>query len=317
MAFGKDTDRVLKQLSSFDGELNFDYFNIDKLPNPLPSGLRVLRLSETKITELPPLPEGLEILVMCYVAGINAITKLPSTLKTLDCWGSPIKCLPQLPKGLIELIISRTKINCLPAQPDSLQVLRFSDTDIKYISHLSPSLRFLNVSGSSLKRLPAELPYMLENLHLEGSHITELPKELPKYLVNLVVNNTNISVLPPLPDSLRNLHIASTLIRALPNIPKSLEVLNCSRLISENLFEVSLPPTISCLECTCIYAKGKSIYDAGCFDCYYYKNCKGQSYAASFNTWFGSMREQRIQDRTLRIKSELVRAIHKPICFAY
>lgn len=316
MAFGKDSDRVLKQLSSFNGELNFDYFDIDKLPNPLPSGLRVLRLSDTKITELPALPEGLETLVMCYVAGINAITKLPSSLKTLDCWGTPIKCLPPLPNGLIELIISRTKINCLPAQPDSLQVLRCSDTDIKYIANLSPSLRFLNVSGSSLKKLPSELPYMLENLYLEGSSVTELPKELPKYLTNLVLNNTNISVLPPLPDSLRNLQIARTLIRILPNLPTSLEVINCSRVISENLFESGLPPPISCLECTCTYVKGKSIYDAGCFDCYYYKNCKGQSYAASFNNWFGSMREQRIQDRALRIKSELVRAIHMPFCFA-
>ena len=316
MAFGLDTDRVLKQLGSGANELNLDYFDIVKLPNPLPAGLRALRCSETKITELPPLPEGLEILIICYVAGLTSINKLPSTLKVLDCWGTPLKGLPQLPDGLKELVCGRTKITCLPPQPDSLEILRCSDTDIKYIPKLSLSLKNLNAGGSKLMKLPETVPYWLETLNLEGSCVTELPKNLPPYLTTLAINKTMISELPPLPDSLRNLYIERTLIKTLSKpLPKNLENIDCSRDLAEDIFAGILPLSIKSIGCSCVYLKGKAIYDEGCFDCYYTKNCSG-SYSDAYFTWYNSRCVDRAQERAYLIKTELIKAVYKP-CFAY
>jgi E3 ubiquitin-protein ligase SspH2 len=314
MAYGKDTNSVLKQLSLFDGVLNFDYFDIDSLPNPLPPGLRVLRCSQTKVKELPQLPEGLEILVICYLEGLKVIPKLPSTLKILDCWGTPITVLPMLHDGLIELICTRTKITVLPKLPDSLKVLESSENAIKYVPKLGPNLKTLKLSSSKLVSLPEDLPYYLETLDVSNTFIKELPK-LPSFLQTLSIVNTTVRQLPLLPDSLKALYLENTNVERLPNIPKRLYTISCLHNVLESSFDEGLPSSVEMIGCNCIYVKGKSIYDGGCFDCYFSKSEKTTSYSDKFNSWLKMRLSERVSNRALLIKSELYQTVYKRLRF--
>jgi len=100
------------------------FFNcgIKEIPEglfPIVGPLKVLDLSNNKLTKLPKLPNGLKELRVCNNK-ITEILELPPTLLNLFCSGNKLTCLPPLPLTLGELGCSRNPIESLPVIPASV-----------------------------------------------------------------------------------------------------------------------------------------------------------------------------------------------------
>jgi hypothetical protein len=92
------------------------------------TALQGLDCSFTPISELPKLPDGLEVLY-CSNTQIHELPKLPDGLQWLDCNNTQIHELPKLPDGLEVLdCSSNEKLDKLPKLPDGLKWLHCSDT---------------------------------------------------------------------------------------------------------------------------------------------------------------------------------------------
>jgi hypothetical protein len=286
MAYGIDSDKLQKKLDITKNILNCNYLDIHSLP-ALWSSLSILRCSDTKISVLPELPEGLEELECSYLYDLHNLPKLPSTLKRLDCKECPLDDLPELPEGLEELICNRTKITCLPKLPESLQILRCSFTPLLSL----PTL------GHNLKRLVLNSTYV--------SDIPELPPNLVKFSLNRPLNSYVPSVmvygkakyirLPKLPDSIESLNISNVLIHSLPNIPKNLRDIELTAEILENTFN-TLPDTIQYIMCS----------EGDCFKCQYNSSLNRLSYSEYFIKWINERSFQRCTERTKLLKRELL-----------
>jgi len=287
--------------------LRLDYTNIEELPDHFPKGLRVLCCSQTRINRVPSLPEGLEVLICCYVKQLTSIGTLPSTLLQLDIWGSPIERCPVLPRGLKTLDCSRTKITVLPMLPPTLLELRISETGIKYLPELSQGLTNLNISNTAISQIP-DLPLFLANLCIAGTKISVLPKKLPPYLRTFSYDKTRIGDLPILPDSLEMISLLFTKTTRLPNIPENLASMFCSMDFLES-FDV-LPKSLTYVGCACLAEKGQKRlrYDSSCFDCF---DCFAANekldYGDAFPLWRTMRVQKRITERASRLKEELVR----------
>lgn len=87
--------------------------NFKKLPSRLPGALQDLQIGSTAVTELPPLPSGLETLCINNLK-IKDIGELPPTLIGLYVIGSDIIELPTLPNTIRCIDISYTRVTKLP-----------------------------------------------------------------------------------------------------------------------------------------------------------------------------------------------------------
>lgn len=96
-----------------------DCANLSKCPI-LPSSLKLLYLSHTKITELCTLPESLEGLTLVCCRDLCELYDLPDSIDRLQLSFSNISKIDRLPRHLKYLSIWNTPIAELPELPDSL-----------------------------------------------------------------------------------------------------------------------------------------------------------------------------------------------------
>ena len=154
-----------------------------------------------RLTKLPPLPPGLQVL---KVAG-HKLKKLPTTL------------LP----SLLELDVSYNALESLSARLSaSLVKLNVSYNNLKkFPTGLPASLTELNISFNVLKKLPADLlPASLTELNVRSTHLESFPDKLPASLKKLIISLNNIQSLPvSLHASLTELQAEEMQIESLPD----------------------------------------------------------------------------------------------------
>jgi len=124
---------------------------LTELPE-LPERVDILVISNNRLTRLPRLPEGL-IDLDCHNNQLTELPELPPTLRSLECQVNPLTTLPLLPPSLERLVCNNTRITSLP-ELRNLKLVIASNTLISVVPRIPQSLNFL-----SLDNTPLEEPY--------------------------------------------------------------------------------------------------------------------------------------------------------------
>lgn len=90
-----------------------------------------LDLSNLGLTELPELPDTLEVL-RCSFNRLTSLPDLPNTLEALNCSNNQLTSLPELPYKLKELFCSGNKLTSLPELPNTLETLLCYGNQLPY-----------------------------------------------------------------------------------------------------------------------------------------------------------------------------------------
>ena len=226
MAYGPDTDKVLKQIAEYDSprkrqerylywpsgfELEIMNLNIHSLPDlsSLPE-LQSIHLGNLPITKLPPLPTNLRSL-WCTNTLITELSPLPRNLTTLCYSGALIRELPPLPSGLTDLYCRGTAISSLPPLPPTLTLLSCQNTQISKLPSLPTGLHYLFCSNNTISNLP-ELPSTLKALDCENTRISVLP-ELPPSIILLRTDGCPLLVEKEEEESIEEYNVRSARVR--------------------------------------------------------------------------------------------------------
>ena len=84
------------------------------------NNIKFIECVKSKLTELPELPDSLEIL-WCYKSKLTELPRLPDSLEELYCFDNQLTELPRLPNSLEILYCSYNQLTKLPRLPDSLK----------------------------------------------------------------------------------------------------------------------------------------------------------------------------------------------------
>lgn len=141
----------------------------------LPATLTELRVT-SRLTRLPPLPTGLQVL---HVDGncLRELPPLPKGLQVLNCSSNPLRALPALPAGLRVLDASFCSLEIAPELPPGLRLLSIDRID-------APLPEFLLHLSAPPSQFPAQLPVFLQKLRLRRPPTAPLPP-LPRYLMDI------------------------------------------------------------------------------------------------------------------------------------
>jgi hypothetical protein len=161
-----------------------------------------LVLNALQLSVLPPLPEGVKIL-LCEQNQLTTLPKLPNSLEYLYCKQNQITSLPKLPNSLKELVCKQNQLTRLPELPDSLIHLLCEENQLTELPELPDFLQSIFCVSNQLITLP-KLPNSLKYLYCGQNQLTRLPK-LPNSLVYLQCAQNQITRLPEIPDSLHGL----------------------------------------------------------------------------------------------------------------
>lgn len=107
----------------------------------------VLNLCGLELTELPPLPAGLQRLY-CYNNRLTTLPELPAELERLWCFNNQLTILPNLPAGLQVLGCSNNNLTTLPELPDGLRELYCQGNHLRVLPTLPVGLRRLDDSNN-------------------------------------------------------------------------------------------------------------------------------------------------------------------------
>jgi hypothetical protein len=168
------------------------------------TNLKTLNLYNCILTELPPLPEGLERLVMTK-SKFETLPPLPSTLENLHIDHSPT----------LKYISAPLPIN--------LHVIHIGNCSIESLPELPPNLWNIDIYSCRLKGLP-ELPARLTSLRLDHNCIESLPT-LPPNLTELKIRNNPITRLPAIPSQMQWIDASNCEITHVPALPPSIAIL--------------------------------------------------------------------------------------------
>jgi len=199
---------------------------LTELP-PLPDNLEVLDCRDNALTSLPALPPRLQVL-KCSHNQITVLPDLPPKLTVLECDHNRIAELPvRLPSKLTRLICSRNQIETLPRRlPSALTVLEVSFnrlTGMSSLSHLAALKRLDCGNNPEMRRLPtppSSILSGLEYLKCNDTGLKSLPR-LPYGLLHLECQHNSIKELPE-PFQMQTLNASSNPLTKLPKLPHTL-----------------------------------------------------------------------------------------------
>ncbi len=203
--------------------LNLSDLESDEELPPMPESVTHLRMDNTFLTRLPPLPPRLQILSIEGNTELLSLEGLPPTLRILNAkYLSSLTELPAFPEALDTLELSDTQLTRIPALPLGLPVLRcFSNKPLTELPPLPPTLEELTIEENALTSLPP-LPVNLKVLVCRSNQLTTLPA-LPEGLETLNCEYNKLTELPSLPDSLRAIVCGNNRLTYLPNLPAGLQ----------------------------------------------------------------------------------------------
>jgi hypothetical protein len=133
---------------------------LETLPTIFPPNLYTIRIKESCLRELPPLPDSLHTLE-CSSTQLTRIESFPKTLLSITIVSSPLTELPLLPPLLNELNIGDTRITRLPALPSTLCNLYIDSTPISELSDLPPNINVVSYAFTTIRTIP-RLPTSLD-----------------------------------------------------------------------------------------------------------------------------------------------------------
>ena len=256
---GRDYRKVKDAYVNYNALLNFNNLDIESLPNNLPTDLRVLWCSDTKITYISNLPESLQTLECRNNFRLAVIADLPKNLRELNCGNSSLCSLGPLPA--------------------SLRTLKCELTNISLIKDLPPYLEYLNCACCPISDL-GDLPESLKFLDISETHISYINK-LPCSLNKFICNGTLLQNLPALPENLEELNIYNSQIKSLPNMPNHLKKIVCSHdFMLQNIEEIH--ESITEITCLCTM---KAYETCPCFDCFNYRSPRPEKLSEKYKNW--------------------------------
>lgn len=235
--------RKLTELPPLNEGLERLYCDKNKLTSlpTLPQSLKMLTCSNNKITTLPDLPESLETLA-CNENQLKALPKLPAKLKVLYCTHNVITDLPELPNAIEYMNCAFNKLKGLPPLPDSLLKIDCPSNYLISLPELPKNLSYLNCDENDLTSLP-KFPNTLEYLYCGVNQLKELPDILN--VTELHCGNNELTALPVLSKNINTLTCGYNKLTALPELPNVTE-LACYH---NNIIELPELPKILDLRC--------------------------------------------------------------------
>ena len=114
--------------------------------------LKTLNCSDNLLTELPDLPEALEVLY-CNNNKLKSLPELPH-LWFLNCHNNSLKCLPELPLSLVDLYVGSNEINELPKLPVNLIFLECYNNKLSVLPELPSGINEIYCAKNELTILP-------------------------------------------------------------------------------------------------------------------------------------------------------------------
>ena len=93
--------------------------------------ITALDYSRCNLTELPELPDTLEVLY-CQNNNLTELPKLPESIEILVCANNNLTSLPELPDTLLTLYCANNNLTSLPELPESLEILECEDNNLPY-----------------------------------------------------------------------------------------------------------------------------------------------------------------------------------------
>jgi len=97
------------------------------------TNLKELNCDNNNLTELPELPNSLEIL-KCYNNNLTSLPELPNSLEYLDFDNNQLTSLPELPNSLEYLYCKYNKLTSLPELPNSLIYLDCDNNNLPFVN---------------------------------------------------------------------------------------------------------------------------------------------------------------------------------------
>jgi len=184
--------------------------------------------------------------------GLTELPNLPNNLQILNCDGNKLTSLPNLPHTLISL---QCRFNKLESLPDlslliNLKVIRCKKNRLTSLPTLPNSLQRLDCSFNQLTNLP-DLPNNLKFLECMNNNITSLHIG---NLVNLKIldfTDNNVEDIDILPISLKRLYCRNNQLQILPNLSNCIKLLeiDCYRNKLESLPDLSRLSRLYKLNC--------------------------------------------------------------------
>jgi len=196
-------------------ELSFSKIGIERLQDEISQvvGLRILKLRDNKLTELPAGLAKLSDLEILDVRN-NKLSTFPPAFTKLGKVRSFMRHLSfaflpyhkRFPLQLKVLAAGNNSIEVLPSELTSLTSLQVLDLSLNHLNEIPEficsiySLVALHLDHNSVKSLPSSLIELtrLQFLNLSGNEVLELPKDLYKLrsLRTLRANDNKIKSLP-------------------------------------------------------------------------------------------------------------------------
>jgi hypothetical protein len=173
-----------------------------------PSTLKKLKLIEYSYP-LPPLPEGLETLIISN----NSVSMFPSSLKNITLYHFS-GILPRLPEGLISLVIHGN-----------------FKGEIEYLPNTLKCLRLLCPFNKKL-----EFPKGLEILEIDGYN--QVLDNLPENLKVLKLGHDFNHDLDNLPDSIEEIYLGNTFNRPIYRFPRNIKKIDFGKEFSQDIPEI-------------------------------------------------------------------------------
>lgn len=138
--------------------------------------LRVLAIDDTKITQLPPLPQTLTELC-ARDNKISSLPPLPSSLKTLLISLNKLTVVEELPSSLEEVDLCHNKLSRFCADLPNLRELKLANNKITHLEGpLSRKLTLLDITHNQIRVIPS-LPPTLVELHIEFNKLIAPPRD--------------------------------------------------------------------------------------------------------------------------------------------
>lgn len=147
-----------------------------------------LNMSWLHLTELPPIPDTVEILECAFNFDLKTLPNLPPNLKGLYCMRCSLESLPILPDTLVNLSCSYNNLSELPNIPSQLVSLSCENNHIRELRNLPDSLQELLIQNNRISILPP-LPANLQRIQAYDNLLREIPV-LPETLTSAnFINN--------------------------------------------------------------------------------------------------------------------------------
>jgi Leucine-rich repeat (LRR) protein len=211
------------------------YNNNTDYIHKLPSNLKILYCEY--ISQLPPLPDGLEEL-HCTNSYIRELPRLPESLRVLVCTHSYIKHIPNIPPNLEHLDYESTSIEeYISNLPSTLKILKCGNNGFRTLGYIPPALE--HFSCKLYEGPLPEFPSTIQIIDLPRYTSAYIDIAVRDFIDNCIINRGDPFIIDfntleeNINNTLKSEDINHYLLKEyelhIPYIPDDVEILICSQ----------------------------------------------------------------------------------------